>query len=85
MFTAIPGSLHTSSAGSGVQFPLAAHTDIICCDGTSPGLHWKVTSSPSCELVRSPRDPRGGGVGGPQPTEGAHACTQNMPNDSVNN
>ena len=60
--------MHNSCAGSGVQLLLAAQTDIICCDGTSPGLHWKVTAVPSGELMKSPRDPRGGGVGGPQPT-----------------
>ena len=62
------GSTHTNSAGSGLQLSKTVQTDIICCDGTSPGLQWKVTTVPSCELVRSPRDPRGGGVGGPQPT-----------------
>ena len=61
--------MHISSAGSGAHLPLAVHTDIICCDGTNSGLHWKVSSAPSCELVRSPREPRGGGVGGPQPTK----------------
>ena len=33
------GGMHVKLAGSGVQFLLAAQTDIICADGTNPGLH----------------------------------------------
>ena len=33
------GGMHVKLAGSGVQFPLAAQIDIICCDGANPGLH----------------------------------------------
>ena len=33
--------MHVKMAGSGVQLPLAAQTDIICTDGENPGLHGK--------------------------------------------
>ena len=36
--------MHTSSAGSGDQRPSATQSDVLCCDGANPGLHWKTTA-----------------------------------------
>ena len=58
--------MQTSSAGSGVQLPLAAQTDIICCDGASPGLHWKNICEPSNVLTDTITKPFIGEEGSPQ-------------------
>ena len=60
--------VHTWSAGSGVQFPVARHIELIRSIGTNPSLHLNDISEPSVLWMGSLMEPFPGWVGTPQLT-----------------